>query len=314
MVAVDVTEDQKLVQDVELTSEEADELRNHPDHVMMNGRSTKHTYLDIPTFSLRGIKSFLVLPMFRHGALSGVISLGYVVMPELGEEDLVQARQLADQVAVALSNAHLIEELNQLSWGTLKALARTIDAKSPWTAGHSERVTEMAMAIARELDLDDEQLDILHRGGLLHDIGKIGVPASVLNKAGPLNEDEWHIMKQHPEIGARILSPIAAFSDALPIVLYHHEKLDGTGYPEGLAGDDIPYLARVLAVADVWDALTSERPYRSGMTHAQTIGMIEQDSGTHFDPVVVQAFLAVTLETTPAGTQPEVLFSGAQVG
>ncbi|NJK42659.1 MAG: HD-GYP domain-containing protein [Aquincola sp.] len=171
------------------------------------------------------------------------------------------------------------------------AFARAIDANSPWTAGHSERVTRVALEIGRELQLAPAELDTLERGGLLHDIGKIAVPPSVLDKTGRLTEAEWVVMRRHPLVGCEILAPIPAFADALPIVRSHHERMDGTGYPDRLYGDDIPYLARVLAVADVFDALASNRPYRAGMTTADACAIIQKGSGPHFDPAIVHAFM-----------------------
>lgn len=200
-----------------------------------------------------------------------------------------RSRQIADQVAVALDEVRLVKELDELSWGAIVALARAIDAKSQWTSGHSERVTEMALALGRELRLTEEQIDLLHKGGLLHDVGKIGVPNAILDKPSKPTEEEFAQIRQHPAIGVRILSPIPAFADALPIVRHHHERLDGNGYPDGLAGEEIPYLARVMCVADAYDAIASARPYRPGRPPHEVLEAILRDSGTQFDPEVVQA-------------------------
>jgi putative nucleotidyltransferase with HDIG domain len=245
-----------------------------------------------------------VLPIFLKGDLSAVIALGYVSRPALSEEDLLQARQMADQVAVALSNTRLIDELDALNVGALTALARTIDAKSPWTAGHSERVTHTSLRIARLMGLPDDELEVLNRGGLLHDIGKIGIPADILDKPSALNEEEMQVMRDHVTVGARILEPIAAYADVIPIVLRHHERWDGCGYPDGIAGEEIEFHARLLAAGDVYDALTSHRPYRSGMTQADAVAWITEQSGTHFDPRVVKAFLAVMSEPRAATSTP----------
>jgi putative nucleotidyltransferase with HDIG domain len=155
------------------------------------------------------------------------------------------------------------------------------------------------------MGLDPEQLDVLHRGGLLHDIGKIGVPAEVLDKPGRLNDEEYAVMKQHVTIGARILKPIAAYAGMIPIVLRHHERMDGTGYPDGLVGEEIPFLARLLAVPDVFDALTSDRPYRKAMPYSEATALIESESGDHFDPQVVAAFKAAMQE--PESEAPQEL-------
>jgi putative nucleotidyltransferase with HDIG domain len=202
-----------------------------------------------------------------------------------------QVRRLGNQVGVALSNARLIEELDSLNWGALTALARSIDAKSTWTSGHSERVTDLALRIGWVMGLNQRELDVLHRGGLLHDIGKIGIPAEVLDKMGRLDADETAIMRRHIRIGARILEPIAAYADVIPIVLQHHERFDGNGYPDGLAGEAISLGARIYAVADAYDALTSDRPYRRGLERQPAIEIIKEGAGRQFDPKVVQGFL-----------------------
>ncbi len=240
-----------------------------------------------------GVKSFLVLPVFTKERLSAIIRLGYTSPPVLIQDDLDQARQLADQMAVALSNAALIGELSQLNLGTLTALARAIDAKSPWTAGHSERVTKIAIKIGKALRLSLKELDILQRGGLLHDTGKVGTPAIILDKPGKLTDEEMKSMRDHVYIGARILEPIAAYAEVMPIVLQHHEWFDGTGYPYGISGETIHLYARIFAVADYFDAMTSDRPYRSGVDQKRIIESIKQGAGHQFDPKVVQAFLEV---------------------
>jgi putative nucleotidyltransferase with HDIG domain len=240
-----------------------------------------------------GIKSFLVLPVFVKERLAAIIRLGYITKPVLIQDDLDQTRQLADQMAVALSNASLIEELNQLNLGTLTALARAIDAKSPWTAGHSERVTKLAIEIGKVLGLSPKELDVLHRGGLLHDTGKVGTPAVILDKPSNLTDEETRLMHEHVHIGARILEPIAAYADVMPIVLQHHEWFDGKGYPYGISGEAIHLDARIFAVADYFDAMTSERPYRSGMDRKHVIESVKQAAGHQFDPKVVEAFLEV---------------------
>ncbi|HUU35184.1 MAG TPA: HD domain-containing phosphohydrolase [Vicinamibacterales bacterium] len=186
-----------------------------------------------------------------------------------------------------------VEDLKAFSVGAATALARTIDAKSPWTAGHSERVTAMSLEIARALALPAGDLMVLHRGGLLHDIGKLATPPEILDKPGRLTPEERARIEQHPQDGVRILVPIADFAPLLPIVLEHHERFDGQGYPDGKAGEGIHRLARVLAVADVYDALVSDRPYRPGLGATVAIDHIRTNAGTHFDPVVVEAFLRV---------------------
>jgi putative nucleotidyltransferase with HDIG domain len=185
----------------------------------------------------------------------------------------------------------LVRELKDLSWSTITTLARTIDAKSPWTAGHSERVSQMSVAIARVMGLPEADLERLYRGGLLHDIGKIGVPAAILDSTGRLTEEEMAVMRSHVTIGARILEPLTALEDVLGIVLYHHERWDGKGYEAGLANTEIPRLARIVCVADAYDAMRSDRPYRVGRGPDETLEEIALCSGSQFDPEAVKAFV-----------------------
>ena len=243
-----------------------------------------------------GMSSFLVLPIFVDGGLFAALVSANASRLQLSADDIQQTRQVADQLAVAFSNVQLIDAMEQLHWGTLTALARAIDAKSAWTAGHSERVTNLALRIGRAMGLSADELRIMQRGGLLHDIGKIGTPPGILDKSGKLDREETQVMQDHVRIGIRILEPIAAFREALPIVAQHHEWFDGSGYPNHLAGEDINLQARIFAVADVFDALTSDRPYRKGVPRQQTLQMIREKSGTQFDPKVVEVFMRMWAE------------------
>jgi putative nucleotidyltransferase with HDIG domain len=249
----------------------------------------------------RGIRSCVLLPIALRGRLAAVIVLGYRADADGGERELGPARQLADQVAVALANARLVEELDQLSWGTLRALARAIDAKSPWTAGHSERVTSLAIEIGRAMGLGPKELDVMQRAGLLHDIGKIGTPPGILDKPGRLTDDELKVMREHAQVGASILAPIAAYAEVIPVVRQHHERYDGRGYPDGLAGQAIDLRARIFSVADVYDALRSDRPYRTGQDRQTVVDYIRAGSGTQFDPEIVEVFCRVVANRPPEG-------------
>ncbi len=208
-------------------------------------------------------------------------------------EEITQARQLANQLSVALSNSKLYEDLEKLSIGTVGALARTVDAKSKWTAGHSERVAEIAVKVARIMGFSGDYLNRIHRAGLLHDIGKIGIPIKVLDKPGKLSDEEYEQIKTHPEIGGKILEPIEVYRDIIPMVVQHHERYDGKGYPQGLSGKEIDPAARILCVADVYDALISQRPYRDGWVKEKAINFVKQNSGVMFDPEVVQVLLSI---------------------
>jgi putative nucleotidyltransferase with HDIG domain len=236
------------------------------------------------------------LPVLLEERVEAILCLGRGDGRELTDEECSQARQLADQVAVALSNSRLIDELKALTWGTLEAFARAIDAKSPWTAGHSERVTTMSMRIARQMGHSENELEVLHRGALLHDIGKLGISVKLLDKPGRLDDDELQHVMAHPVIGGRILQPITAFADILPIVEQHHEKFNGNGYPRKLAGEEIHINARILAVADTYDAMTSDRPYRKGFDHEKAVKLILEEAGAQFDPKVLRAFMVAVGE------------------
>jgi putative nucleotidyltransferase with HDIG domain len=214
-----------------------------------------------------------------------------LVRASYNKEDLLQARRLSNQMAVALSNAQLIKELDELNWGILLTLARVIDAKSPWTAGHSERVTKTALRIGQAVGLDRKELEVLQRGGLLHDIGKLGVPPEILDKADKLSLEEEGIMRGHVGMGVRIIEPIVGDAEVIPIVSQHHEYFDGTGYPSGLTGENISLGARIFAMADCFDAMTSDRPYRKALSREFALKVIKEAAGTQFDPEIVQTFL-----------------------
>lgn len=281
----------RLVETVELRPEDIQILRDNKESLFIEQNDTPPNYL--APLAKHGIRSFLILPIFLKQNLAGIITLGYIKPPVLSSEDVYQARQLVDQVAIAISNAHLIEELNDLNWGTLTALARTIDAKSPWTAGHSERVTKLALKIGRAMGLSKKEMDNLHRGGLLHDIGKLGIPPAILDKPGKLTPEETHLMNKHVQLGARILKPIAAYTEVIPIITHHHERFDGSGYPDGLSEGAISLGGHIYAVADDFDACTSERPYRKALSRNRTINLIKKGAGSKYNPRVVEAFLEI---------------------
>lgn len=306
------SEIQLLATPSELPPAELARLLERPEAMLLDGEAEIPSYA--APLALQGMKAYLVLPLVLRGNLLGVITLGHRSLPVLNDEQIFQARQVADQVAVALSNARLIQELSDLHLGTLTALARAIDAKSGWTSGHSERVTALALRIGRSLGLPAKELDILRRGGLLHDIGKIGIPAGILDKPGRLTAEEQQTMRGHVRIGARILEPIPGFREVMPIVLEHHEWFDGSGYPAGLSGETISLNARIFALADCYDALTSERPYRAGLSHVQVMEIIHKETGTHFDPAVVEAFeRSLATEAEPRLAVPELAAAGVPV-
>jgi putative two-component system response regulator len=214
----------------------------------------------------------------------------------LGADDYI-TKPITSQELVAAVQAKLdrskelmLLQLQTAYKASLTALANAIEARDSSTADHVERVNAYAQAMAKELGWDDTRCHALEFGAILHDIGKIAVPESILSKRGPLSESEWVEMRKHPEVGKRMISGIPYLAPAIPVVLHHHERWDGTGYPAGLAGADIPEDARLLSVVDTFDAMTTDRPYRPAIPAADTYETIIEHSGTQFDPAMVAAF------------------------
>jgi HD-GYP domain-containing protein (c-di-GMP phosphodiesterase class II) len=208
------------------------------------------------------------------------------------------AEALAGQTAIAIDNAMLFEDLQRSNMdlaiaydNTLEGWSRALDLRDKETEGHTQRVTDMTLRLARAMSVGEADLLHIQRGALLHDMGKMGIPDSILLKPGPLTEEEWEIMRKHPTYAYELLSPIEFLRPALDIPYCHHEKWDGTGYPRGLKGEQIPLAARIFAVVDVYDALSSDRPYRPACPEEKVREYIRRESGTHFDPRVVDAFL-----------------------
>ncbi|MEE8329519.1 MAG: HD-GYP domain-containing protein [Thermodesulfovibrionia bacterium] len=184
-------------------------------------------------------------------------------------------------------------DLRQIIDALILAFVNALDAKSPWTKGHSERVSKFSIAIAKEMGMEENKIETLRIASLLHDIGKIGTYDSVLDKQGKLTEEEFELVKKHPAKGVEILLPISKLSGILPIIRHHHERIDSKGYPDGLKGEEIPLLARMICVADSYDAMTAERPYNVTCSKGEAILILKECSGTQFDPGVVETFLRV---------------------
>ncbi|MFA7577093.1 MAG: HD-GYP domain-containing protein [Candidatus Muiribacteriota bacterium] len=236
--------------------------------------------------------SFLCVPLKIKNETIGVLSVNDKNNNEIfNENDLELLTILSSQIAVAIENANLYDTMKDSYKSTIKALSNALDAKDSYTGGHSSQVTKYALPIALDLGFDKHFIERLEYAGMLHDIGKIGIIETILNKNGRLTEDEFDVIKKHPVIGADILSSVSFLEDIVPIVRYHHERWDGNGYPEGLKGEDIPVGARIIAVADTFDAMTSDRPYRKGLPAEIARAEIERCSGSQFDPAVVKSFL-----------------------
>jgi HD-GYP domain-containing protein (c-di-GMP phosphodiesterase class II) len=252
-----------------------------------------------------GIESLLAIPLISRDITNGVLLLGDTRGSQFVREDAFTIEKIAAQMAVALENARLYEEMRSLFFNTVTSLANAIDAKSPWTKGHSERVMHIAAAIAKEMGLDEAMIERVRLGGLLHDIGKIGIIEALLEKPEMLSEDEFPPMRLHPEKGVAILAPISQLRDVLPGILHHHERYDGTGYPKGLNGEDIPLAARIISVADSFDAMVADRPYRKGLSSIEALAELRNCSGSQFDPNVVKCFCSNAEKKLPRKAQME---------
>jgi|UniRef100_A0A7V3RHC8 HD-GYP domain-containing protein (c-di-GMP phosphodiesterase class II) len=237
-------------------------------------------------------RSILAVPLMVKGRIIGVAE----VLNKKGNKpftktDLEMYSALANQMAIAIENASLYRELDELFLSSIRAIVEAIDAKDPYTKGHSARVVEYALLIGEGIEMDKESLKGLELSAVLHDVGKIGIPDRILSKPGLLNDEEYSYMKRHPEFGAEIVEPIKKLKDIVPNILHHHERYDGTGYPLGLKGKKIPLGARIIAIADSFDAMTSDRPYRPRMEIKVALEEIKRNRRTQFDPELVEVFI-----------------------
>jgi len=245
------------------------------------------------------LRSILCAPLSIKNQLIGVIYVDNRARSGIFQEhELKLIKAFSDQAAVAIDNARLFdglqasnEELQRAYKETLEGWVGALDLRDKETMGHTQRVTTLTERLARAIGVGDEELIHISRGALLHDIGKMAIPDSILLKPGPLTDEERELIKQHPVYAYNMLKEIDFLLPAIDIPRYHHEKWDGTGYPKGLRGEDIPFPARIFPVVDVWDALTSDRPYRKGLPPDEVRAHIKADSGKHFDPQVVDVFL-----------------------
>jgi len=251
-----------------------------------------------PLLDQEGFVAYFAVPLLAKGTIQGVIEIFHRQPIVPSAEWLGFLEALAGQAAIAIDNAMLFDQLSQSNTDLLRAYdstiegwARALELRDMETEGHSQRVTEMTLHLARRLGIDGPELVQIRRGALLHDIGKMGIPDTILHKPGVLSKDEWEIMRKHPVYAYEMLSSVEYLRPALDIPYCHHEKWDGTGYPQGLKGEYIPLPARIFAVVDVWDALRSDRPYRAAWSDEKALAYIREQAGTHFDPKVVDVFL-----------------------
>lgn len=250
----------------------------------------------------RKIRSILYVPVVARGVPEAVIIVGSASVHEgFSGREVALCQMLSAEIGYAVTNARLYEavesaarELRAAYDATLAGWSQALEMRDQDTRGHTDRSADLAVELARRLGVPEEQLGNVRRGALLHDIGKMAVPDRILHKAGPLDEAEWLVMRKHPEFAWELLRGIGFLSSALEIPFCHHERWDGSGYPRGLRGEDIPLPARIFAVIDVYDALTSDRPYRMAWTHDEALVYIDSQAGVQFDPEVVRAFLEHT--------------------
>ena len=239
-----------------------------------------------------------VMPLMSKGEVKGVISVFHRkdFTPDPAWSNFLET--LAGQAAIAMDVTQMFDSLQRANMelslayeATIEGWSQAMDLRDKETEGHTQRVTEMSQRLGKAMQLGDEEINHMRRGALLHDIGKLGVPDAILFKTEKLTDEEWLVMRKHPEFAYDMLRPIAYLRDSLDIPYCHHEKWDGTGYPQGLKGEQIPLAARIFAIVDVWDAVTSDRPYRKAWSKPDALQYIREHSGKHFDPKVVEIFL-----------------------
>jgi HD-GYP domain-containing protein (c-di-GMP phosphodiesterase class II) len=237
-------------------------------------------------------RSIMAVPLIAKGKIIGVAEvLNKKGNRKFNKTDLEMFESLGNQIAIAIENAALYRELDELFLASIRAIVEAVDAKDPYTRGHSARVVDYALLIGRALRLNKEEMKRLEISAILHDVGKIGIPDRILGKPGKLTFEEFAYMKRHPILGSSIIDPIPELRGLIPNILHHHERYDGNGYPRGLKGKDIPLYARVICVADSFDAMTTDRPYRKRKSTKSALQELDKNIGTQFDGRLVKMFI-----------------------
>jgi len=253
-------------------------------------------FVDADKKSTFRTKNMICVPLRTKDRIIGVLQAINKREGVFDDEDMDGLSALASQVAIAIENASLYQELKETFYETSQALAETIEKRDPYTGGHTQRVMRYSLAIGRAMELGENDMERLKLAAILHDIGKIGVRDDILLKNGRLDPDELKKMNEHTAFGAEILEHIKQLRDIIPGVRGHHEKYDGTGYPDRLSGEDIDIIARIIAVADTYDAMTTDRPYRKGLSRGIAVEELKKHSGSQFDGAVVEYFIGVLPE------------------
>jgi HD-GYP domain-containing protein (c-di-GMP phosphodiesterase class II) len=252
----------------------------------------------VPSFVQEGFSSYYAVPLIAKGQVTGVLEVYHRSSLKLGEEWLEFLNTLAGQAAIAIDSASLFQDLQRANAeltlaydAAIEGWSQVLEISGRESTEHIHRVVKLTVDMAHSMGFSDKDLIHIRHGALLHDIGEMGIPENVLHKSGPLSDEEWMLIRQHPVLAYQLLAPLNYLTPALDIPHHHHEKWDGSGYPDGLKGDQIPLAARIFAIADVYDALSSSRPYRPAMPHQDSLLLIRELSGKHFDPTVVAIFL-----------------------
>jgi len=253
------------------------------------GSDPRHAYSEHAR--MEGLRSLLSVPLSLKDRVIGVLNLYTDEPHRFTPHEVNLFTSLASQAAIAIENARLFASLEEIYIEVITALASAIDARDAYTHGHSQRVTEYAVALAEEMGLSTAEIDVVRNASILHDVGKIGIKERILKKPGRLTEEERREMEYHPFIGTRILQSVKLLEPVMPLVYHHHEWYDGSGYPDGLRGEAIPLGARIISVADAFESMTSDRPYRKALPLEEAIAELRRGSGKQFDPQVVQAFI-----------------------
>lgn len=256
----------------------------------------RHAYPDHAR--TEGLRSLLSVPLNLKDRVIGVLNIYTEEPHEFNPHEVNLFTSLASQAAIAIENARLFESLEEIYIEVITAMASAIDARDAYTHGHSHRVTEYAVAIAEGMRLSPAEVDIIRNASILHDVGKIGIKEDILKKPGRLTEEERREMEYHPFIGTKILQSVKLLEPVMPLVYHHHERYDGTGYPDGLRGEDIPQGARIISLADAFESMTSDRPYRKSLPLEKAMAELRYGSGRQFDPRVVEVFMKLAEEGT----------------